>query len=116
MAVIDFPTTIPLATDGAFSEGAIKPWIDDASEVGSPRRRQRFTREIKLFSYSIMATGAEKDAMETFYITTTGFGVQPFNWTHPATAVVYEVQFSTRPNPKHVTADNWSIDISLEEK
>lgn len=119
----DWPLASLPATplDGSFSETPIPAYIDDPSDVGAPRRRARFTRTLRQFSFGYMLTTAQKNALEAFFYTTLDGGVSSFNWTHPDTAVVYSVRFA-RDGMKisHRTGadsvgDYWNADIKIEE-
>lgn len=115
MADIDYPTSLPAPMGGTLEEGSVDPWVQDQGEVGAPRRRKRFTRTLHQFPFKLRLTDAQKAALLAFYDDTLDDGVEIFNWTHPTTAVVYEVRFSSRPRPRHFTADLWDVDVALEE-
>lgn len=115
MASIDYPSTLPAPRVGAFGEEMLETKVDDAGEVGSARRRNRFTRSLNRWKYTLRLTGTQKAALYTFYETTLSRGVEAFNWTHPATAVSYEVVMMRRPKTDHVVNDLWEAEIELEE-
>ena len=115
MAAIDFPTTLTAPTEGDFKENYLETRVMDQGQVGSPRSRNRFTRGLERFSFSMNLTDAQKAILDTFYITTLSRGVEIFNWTHPTTAVVYEVKFSVRPKPTHISFDHWNVSVEIGE-
>lgn len=115
MADFDFPQTLPGPLVGTLEEASTDPWVQDGSEVGAPRRRKRFTRILHQFPFQLRLTGDQKATLLAFYDFTLDSGVEIFNWTHPTTAVVYEVRFASRPRPKHLTVDIWDVDVLLEE-
>lgn len=119
----DWPLSSLPATplDGSYSDQPLPNFVDDPAEIGAPRRRARFTRTLRRFSFRYMLSTTQKDALETFYYTTTGGGVTSFNWTHPDTATVYAVRFASdgfriahRTGAEEV-GDYWDADIALEE-
>lgn len=116
MAAIDF-IDLPNPIGGSLSEGEAQSWVEDRGEVGSPRRRNRFTRSLESFSFALRLTEAQKEALKAFYDVTLGRGVEAFNWTHPTTAEVYEVQFAQKPKPTHLSGsvDLWDVQINLVE-
>lgn len=115
MADIDYPAGLPNPTGGSFTESETAPWVEDRGEVGSPRRRARFTRALESFSFSLRLSNAQKEALAAFYRVALANGVEAFNWTHPTTAEVYEVQFAQKPRPTHLagSVDLWDVDVSL---
>jgi hypothetical protein len=117
MAALDWPASLPKPNDGGFSEGRVNNFISDESQVGAPRRRARFTRTLKKFAANYTLTETQKDALLTFYDTTTSGGVAEFNWTHPGTAAVHEVRFSSDGGMQisHRTVNYWDVAVSLEE-
>ena len=115
MAAIDYPTTLPNPMQGAFDESMLETKVQDSGEVGAARLRNRFTRSLNRWKFTIELTGAQKAALYTFYETTLSRGVEPFNWTHPTTAVEYEVVMTKRPAVKHFAVDEWRADVELEE-
>lgn len=115
MSTIDWPTSLPNGNDGSLDEGFIEPWVNDDASVGAPRRRARFTRMLKTFSFTMELTDDQAATLRTFVNTTSENGVLDFNWTHPVTAVVYEVRFSRMPSIRHVTYNHWSASVETEE-
>lgn len=115
MASIDWPTTLPSPLVGSIREGRIPAYVADKAQVGAPRRRKRFTRTLKTFAFKIRLTDAEAGYLRTFMDTTTDDGVEEFNWSHPVTAISYEVRFTNLPDIVDVTKGVWDADIELEE-
>lgn len=116
MAVIDYPTSdLPLPLQGAFGEDNLETKVQDKGEVGAARRRNRFTRSLGRWKFTLQATEAQKAALYEFYEKTLVRGVEEFNWTHPTTSVTYEVVMTGRPKVNHFTAGFWKAEIELEE-
>lgn len=115
MASIDFPASLPVALVGSVKEGRVPAYVDDPSQIGAPRRRKRQTRTRKTFSFTIRLTDAQKVALDDFIDDTSDGGTIEFNWTHPITAVVYEVRFAAIPEPEDVTKGIWDAQIQIEE-
>lgn len=115
MADIDFPESLPGPLYGTLEEPSTDPWVQDASEVGARRRRKRFTRTLRQFSFQMRLTTAQKELLLAFYDVDLDDGVNAFIWTHPESAVVYEVRFSGRPAPKNLTIGIWDVPVTLEE-
>lgn len=115
MASIDWPASLPVALLGTLQESTGEAFVSDPAQVGAARRRKRFTRSLKSFSFSMIVTNTQAAALRTFVDTTTSGGVAEFNWTHPVTAVVYEVRFSSLPQLTHQTIGAWRAAIEIEE-
>lgn len=115
MASIDYLATLPDPLSGSFRYNATDPWVSDSSEVGAPRRRARFTRVLHRWTYDLVLTNSQKDALITFYETTLSNGVSEFNWTDPDTDTVYEARFAQRPDISHVDAAVWRASVQIEE-
>lgn len=115
MASVDFPSDLPLPRVGTFTDSLLETKVQDAGEVGAPRRRNRFTRALERFSFSLLLTDAQKAALYEFYATDLVRGVEACNWTHPVTSVVYEVVLPARPKATHVTRNLWAVELVLEE-
>jgi hypothetical protein len=115
MTAIDYPSTLPLPLAGEFSESALETKVQDAGEVGAARRRNRFTRLLRRWKFSLNLTEAEKASLYTFYDTTLERGVESFNWAHPTTSVSYEVIMAGRPEADHFDGERWILKIDLEE-
>ncbi len=113
--MVDYPSGLPGPTDGKLTQKSIQSYADDEAQVGAPRRRKRFTRTLREFSFSSTFTSTQKDTFETFYYTTIDGGVTEFNWTHPDTSVVYEVRFVGDPVISHTTVDVWEASMVLGE-
>lgn len=115
MADIDFPASLPCMLSGSLVENGVDPWIQDQGEVGAMRRRKRFTRSLKSFSFSMRLTNVEKAALIEFYDETLDDGVAIFNWRHPWTGDIYEVRFAARPSFSHRYNRIWATEVTLEE-
>lgn len=115
MAEIDAPSFLECLAPGELDDGIVETKVQDQSEVGAGRRRNRFTRTLKVFSFGRNITNAQKEALEAFYETTLDRGVEAFNWTHPYSDVAYEVVFPRRPSIKHLMRGYWRIEVELEE-
>lgn len=115
MAAIDYPASLPCFLEGTLQESTVEPWVSDQGEVGAPRRRKRFTRALRGFSFDLHLSTAERAVLLGFYDDTLDDGVAIFNWTHPWTDEVYEVRFSGRPSIQHKFNRYWAASVMLEQ-
>lgn len=112
---VDYPTTLPQPDVSSLEEAATEAYVSDSSEVGAARRRARFTRVLRRWSWTMVMSATQRAALDTFYETTLENGVLTFNWTHPITEVSYEVLFDSRPNIKHFIGTHYSASVSIME-
>lgn len=115
MAAIDWPSSLPVALVGTLQEIVGESFVSDPAQIGAARRRKRFTRILKTFMFRLTLTNAEAAALRTFVDTTSDGGVLEFNWTHPVTAVAYEMRFASLPQVSQLTIGAWSAAVELEE-
>lgn len=117
MADFDWPASLPEPLDGSFSEARIPNYVSDAAETGAPRRRARFTRQLKKISAKYLLTTDQKNVLLAFYDGSLVGGVHEFNWTHPDTAVVMEMRFVVNDGLQlsHRTVGLWDVSVSLEQ-
>ena len=112
---IDYPTTLPGPDVSSLEETPVEVWVGDESAVGSARRRARFTRPLRRWSWTMVCTATQKAALDTFYETTLSNGVSTFNWVHPITAVSYEVLFDGKPPVLHFIGTHYSMSVGVAE-
>lgn len=116
MASLTFPSDIPSPVIGGLTRTPVNNFVQDKSEIGRGRRRRRMTGTFSNWSYQTPPmTAAQKDALETFAFTTTNGAIEPFNWTHPTTSVIYEVQFQDMPIVENMGPDIWTASFVLEQ-
>jgi hypothetical protein len=115
MTAINYPSTLPLPIAGEFNESALETKVQDAGEIGASRRRNRFTRLLSRWKFTLYLTEVDKATLYTFYDTTLERGVESFNWIHPTTEITYEVIMATRPAADHFDGELWVLKIELEE-
>ena len=83
-------------------------------DVGPPKRRQRYTKEVHRFSMTMYLTATQVGTLETFYITTLGHGVDSFDWVNPRTKAAATVWLASRPRYVAVTGTYWQVDFEIE--
>lgn len=85
-----------------FSEGHIDNALKSSTDGGYVLSRPRYTRSpLRKFTTGFSdLTEAEKESLLTFFNT---YGTyQIFQYTHPITAVQYDVRFEAPPLPKYI--------------
>jgi len=115
MATIDWPSGLDAALVGTLVEDRVANYANDKATVGAPKRRARFTRTLKAWKFTIRLDATTYTTLNTFIDTTSNGGVTSFDWTHPVTAVEYEVRFAELPSIKNVSQDIWDAAISIEQ-
>ena len=119
MADHDFPSALPAPLSGNLEEDGTDPWVSDSGAVGSSRRRKRFTRALKTWTFTLDMSVEERAVLVEFYDDELDSGTYGFNWTHPITGEAHEVKFDARPKIKHAGGGGaWSrftAEITLNE-
>lgn len=108
-----YPATLPGPLSGTFKQSRNDGIVRDTGEIGPGRKRRRTTRVLKLFSFTLRLSTAQKAAWETFYEITLNEGLAYFDWT--LDGVTYTVEVLTVDGPDHVTAGVWDISLTLGE-
>lgn len=110
----DWPTDIPaeLEMDGyqePFSDGSLKTNMD----AGPPKRRRRFSAQVKEISGNLILTGSEVTLLETFYYDTVK-QVERFNFIHPRKGTIIEVIFNGAPSVSAIGPDLFRVGLKFE--
>lgn len=83
-------------------------------DAGPPMKRARYTAEVTRFSVPLLLSAAQVATLETFYLTTLGQGVDPFDYEHPRTHAIVEVEFVSRPTYIPAGAGYYRTMLELE--
>lgn len=113
--LLNYPSSLPNPEITSLEEAATDVWTADVAEVGTARRRARFTRSLLRWSWTQILTATEKATLDTFYDTTLEKGVLTFNWIHPITSVSYEVLFNERPANRHFIGTHYSSSVGISQ-
>lgn len=89
--------------------------ITSSTEVGEPKKRNRYTKSIDEFSGTIELERSEYSTFETFYKTTLAGGVRTFNFDHPITQVTSEFQFVNVPTIASIGGNYFRIAFTWRE-
>lgn len=114
MSEIVWDDSWPKPKRADFDSGIVDSWVEDSSEVGAPRRRNRYTRSLETFKFSVQVTKAQWLEIRNFYFVTLDRGVRSFRWTDPTTELEYEVRMSS-PTRQHVASDRYDIGLAFRE-
>jgi hypothetical protein len=94
-----WPDTLPTAPNqDGFQEDPPNNLIRTAMDIGLAKLRRRSTSAPRFITCAYDLTKAQVGYLETFYITTTYDGADPFTWTHPRTAGTLTVRFAAPPS------------------
>lgn len=113
--MLSYPASLPKPLSNSYQAGGVDPWVEDRPEVGSARRRKRFTRSLKTFAFTLRLTTEQLATLKTFYETTLDDGVHSFSWTDPADSTVYIVRFNERFGLRNISPNAWEASIALTE-
>ena len=86
MANASWPGTLPqYVFEQGYTEKLNDQSIESSVDVGTPKIRRRYTKQIRTFTVQMRLTPTQKTTFETFWQTTLAGGSLPFDWVHPST-------------------------------
>lgn len=110
-----WPVTLPsYFLKGSYREAPIDQTIRSATDLGRPRVRRRFTRDIIVVSGIMRMTQSQVDSLKTFYYTTCVGGTDSILITNPFNAIQSEYNFLSPPEFVHIGHDRYDVSLSLE--
>jgi len=95
--------------DFELGDGALQTSMD----VGPPKARKRYSAVIEPMTFPIIVDLDGWDALKTFYYTTTDYGVNRFNITHPLTNVSVEARITRPPKPILLSHNRIRVDVQM---
>lgn len=94
-----WPGTLPqFVFEQGYSEKLNDQTQESTVDVGPPKIRRRFTKQIRTFTVQMRFTPTQKDTFEGFWQDTLLGGSMPFTWVHPLTRVSTVFRFR-KPAP-----------------
>lgn len=112
----DWPSTLPqLPLANSFSLQPGNNIIESTVDVGPSKRRARGTVAPNKLSMTYHMTPAQLTDFETFFYTTTNYGLDSFNIPYPTTGTLTAVHFvpSSMPVITPVSSE-WTVTITVE--
>lgn len=111
-----WPLTLPQAPlAGSYSETGDGNVVRSAPELGPPKVRKRYSRELVTYQISLILTDAQRAAFLTFYSGAAQGGAQWFDWIDFATQALQSYRFvPPRPTFSLVKVGTWRADFQLE--
>ena len=96
-----WPGTLPqFVFEQGYSEKLNDQTMESSVEVGPPKIRRRFTKQIRTFTIEMRFTPTQKETFETFWQDTLLGGSMPFDWVHPLTRASTTFRFR-KPAPSY---------------
>jgi len=110
-----WPVTLPSPLQSNLTGTRQNNKIVSQPEIGRPRRRKRFSGQVKYYDCVIKITKDLLDDFWTFYDQLSS-GTDSFTWTHPIYGSI-QVQFSgeEEPTETHSKGKLWTISFKLEQ-
>lgn len=111
----DWPADLPqnvLAAD--FQEQAQPQAIRSSVDVGPAKMRRRYTAAIKVYRMAIYLTTAQKASLETFFDSSLGGGVLPFNWVDHISGDPRTYRFTAPPSYSAAAPTVFKAALELE--
>ena len=114
MPVLSWPSDLPAPLQGALDGTPQNNKIVSKPEIGRPRRRKRFSGQVKYHNCTIKIVKEKLSIFWNFYDQLNS-GVDAFTWTHPIYGAL-TVQFSGEDEPveAHSKGKLWTISFRLE--
>lgn len=119
--MVDYPSTLPACPLVGGVEDRTVRYVEDSGAVGAPRRRARFTRDLRKWSITMPPFDrSQVEALETFWDDDLGGGVNSFNMPRPRRSsvdatVTVTVRFVKFPAITHIGPDRYSVTYDLQE-
>lgn len=96
-----------------FAERLADTTIENQTEGGVTKTRQRFTAKVRVLSLSVKMTYAQAATFETFYEDTCAGGAIPFDWVHPRYRTPITFKFR-KPPPQHSAPNGDSVVVAFQ--
>lgn len=89
--------------------------IETQMDVGVPKKRKRFTANVRPFHRRLLMTRAQSETFRTFYTTTLGGGSLPFDDTDPinGNAATFRIVGEPERTPRAYDAFYMDMDLIL---
>ena len=114
MAAIDWPVTLPVAPLRAGNQQVLNDAvIRSEMGYGPAKLRRRTTAQIKQQPINLVLDDAERNTLDTFYISTLSQTL-PFNYTDPVTGATVDARFVSPPVYREVSCTHWSCSMVFE--
>jgi hypothetical protein len=97
-----------------YSESPPENTIRSANDVGPPKARQRSTTAPRPFTLKQFLTKTQVATLDTFYVTTLGYGASIFDWVHPRTGDAADFRFVSSPSYESLGGTAWMVTLNLE--
>lgn len=99
MANATWPGTLPqYVFEQGYTEKLNDQTLESAVDVGPPKIRRRYTKQIRSFTVEMRLTQTQKATFEGFWQDTLLGGSAPFDWVHPLTRAATTFRFR-KPAP-----------------
>lgn len=115
-----WPATLPQSLLASLKRTRQSGKVRSDMDTGPAKQRARFTAVALHYDGSLMLTGTQLAAFETFYEDTLGQGAVAFDWIDPVTDVAASLRFRSDPEDTLVRAHDdpdkrlYSVTMPLE--
>lgn len=112
-----WPATLPQRLNRSnFSYTPEDGVIRTRMEQGPVKMRPRFTATTTVVTGTIVVDRTQYQTLDTFYRTTTSYGVTPFDWVDPITEAPCRYRFLAPPLPSAPQGDELMVTVQLEQQ
>lgn len=112
-----WPASLPTAILLGANEEHQAITLETPMEQGPPKRRKRFTANIKRYACRVELSDAQKDTFVNFWKTTCNGGVTAFDWKDPGdqNLATIALRFANPPPAtQRLAKDRWLASFTLE--
>lgn len=114
MANPSWPATIPQnPLLGPLKETPVPNKIDTQMDIGVPKSRRRYTKELRDLTWVFVMTTAEVALFDTFYHTTLEGGTLPFDHVDSRTGVAASFRIKSLGEYNPLSGTKWSIPMEV---
>lgn len=119
--MVDYPASLPKCPLVGSVEDRTVRYVEDSGKIGAPRRRARFSRDLRKWSFTLPRfSRVQVEALEEFWNTDLDGGVNAFNIARPRRSalnaeVLVTVRFAKFPAITHIGPDEYSVTYELLE-
>lgn len=112
---IEWPSGLPQKPNrDDYTETPPNVVLRTETDIGPAKLRKRYTAAPVMFTLSVDCTPSEVEAFDTFFYTTTSYGVLSFDWDHPRTGDPATMRFVSMPRYtplEHLMRISFSVEI-----
>lgn len=117
MANPAWPGTIPqVPLLSSFDERPRSIRINSSMDVGPPKSRRRYTKELRDQTWQFVMTETQRTAFDSFFYTTLSGGSLAFDHTDPVTDTTKTFRFTGEPTFRPLSGTRWLVSMEVQKQ